>query len=332
MNRNGHGSIVDYWIKVLSEPATRDAEMVSLQTRRRQQVLNSLLTRPFYLPLQFTMLAAGTPAPYTQLTAQLGYDVVITGVRTDSWVDGVAGTFPPAGRQIIVQFTNNNESQTIVRTGGDPTLYLRTDDIAGSTVASGGGQAGVFQLPSPIYLQAGNRIQVDMLKPDTTGANVVSNIVFVGFRVLPKAAAEAVLTPRELTLIDQYIANRETPEMRFLKLGVEFDAATVGSQIKGLTTTKLQEPVILRGIRSTLSQSTIQLGIDGEAAWMPSQVPIWAVTAENDLSTDAYLWFEKGVYLPSQTIINIPLIINGGVDGSNVDTTNGEITFIYQTV
>lgn len=332
MNRNGHGALVDYWIKVLSEPATREMERQSLAARRRQQVLASLLTRPFYLPLEFTLAAAGTPIPYTQLTAQLGYDVVITGVRTDAWVAEDPGVFPAAGRQMVLQFTNNNESQTITRTGGDTTLYLRTDDIAGSTVDSGGGQIGVFQLPQPFYLEAGNRIQVDMFKPDNTGADVVTNVVFVGYRVLSKSVAEGVLTPRELALIDQYISLRETQEMRFLKLGVEFAAAAVGEQIENLTTTKLQEPVILRGIRTTLRQSTIQIGIDGEAAWMPSQTPIWAVMAENDLENDAYLWFEKGVYLPSQTILNIPLIINGGIDGTNIDPTNGEITFIYQTV
>lgn len=332
MNRNGHGALVDYWIKVLSEPETRPAERMSLAMRRKQQVFGSLLTRPFYLPLQFDLAAAGTPIPYTQLTAQLGYDVVLTGVRTDAWVAEDPGVFPAAGRQVVLQFTNNNESQTIVRTGGDTTLYLRTDDFAGSTVDSGGGQLGVFQLPNPIFLEAGNRIQVDMFKPDDTGAAEVVNLVFVGYRVLPKAAAESVITPKEMALIDNYINNRETQEMRFLKLGVEFNSAAVGQQIENLSTTKLQEPVILRGIRSTLRQSTLQLGIDGEAAWMPSQTPIWAVTAENDLETDAYLWFEKGVYLPSQTILNIPLIINGNIDGLNIDPTNGEITFIYQTV
>jgi len=330
MNRNGHGPVVDYWIKVLSEPDpdTRSTQRMSLAAKRKEKVLNSLLTRPFYQPLTFTMNAAGQVQPYNQLMPDLGYDVVITGARCDAWLAGP----PVSGRDIVIQFTNNNESQQIVRTGGDTTLYLTTDDFAGSTIDSGGGQLGVFQFTNPIFLEKGNRISVDMYKTDTTADPETVNLVFIGFRVYKKQAAETVITPQELALIDRYINGRETPEMRFLKLTANFPAAAVGSEIVNLQTVKLAEPVILRGLRTTLRNCTLQIGINGEPEWMPEQTPIWAVMAENDMQVDNYLWFEKGVYLPSMTPINITRMINGNIDQANVDPTTGEITIIYDTV
>lgn len=331
MNRNGHGQLVDYYIKTLSEPDAYPAERAAMKSKRMNKVLASLLTRPFYLPIQFELPAAGQVQPITELTAQLGFDIVITGVRCDVWQAGTPGTTAPSGRDVIVSFTDNNESQSLVRTGGNTTLYLKTDDFAGSTVDAGGGQLGTFQLPNPIYLRKDNRIQVDMFKTDTTGAIEYANIVFIGYRVYPKAAAESVLDARELALINRYIDNTETPVTRWMKVAVPL-VASVGAQATNLVTPRLEYPVIVRGFRTTMRYSTIQLGVDGESSWMPSATPIWALAAENDLQVDDYLWCEKGFYLPSQTIISIPLITNGGCDQSSVDPTDNEFTIIYDTV
>lgn len=321
---NGQRRSVDYWIKVLSEPDKRPALREELAAVRRRRIYDSLLTRPVFVPLTFSMNAAGQVIPYRQITPDLGYDVVITGMRTDCWVG--------SGRDIEMRLTDDEGSQPFVRIGDDTTLYLRTDDIMGCSVDAGGGQVGVFRLPQPVLLNRGNRVAIEMYKTDTTAAAEVVNVVLIGFRVLPRAYAETALDIDEQRLIDSIIARRDVWQTRTQKVAVTYSAATVGIQATNITFPRIEEPILLRGLRTPMRQSTIEIGIEGEANWMPSQVPIWAVAAENDLGSDNYLWFSRPVFVHSQRGVVIPRMINGNIDQSNVDPTTNQITIIYDTV
>lgn len=322
MDFNGQKRIVDYYKKVLSDPASRPAERAKLAEVRRRRIYDSLLTRPVYIPLQFTLNAAGQLTPYRASTPQLGYDVVITGIKTDCW--------PGAGRDIT--FSLSDGSQNIARTGNDDTISLRTDDIAGCTVDAGGGQVGVFYWPQPFPLPSDSRITVEMMKTDTTGADEVVNFVLIGYRVLSGAYAANAISDTTRAQIDQLITFRETPQMRVLKIPVNFAAATVGEVAVDLESPRVEEPLLIRGMRTTLRQSTIELGIEGEANWMPSQTPIWAVADENDQGNGNYIWFSDPIFLNPDGALAIRRAINGNIDQLNVDPTTNQIAVICETV
>lgn len=323
MNWNGQRPIVEYYEKVLSDPSVRAAEREKLAAFRRKRAYDSLLTRPVYLPLQFTMDAAGRVNPYRDTTPQLGYDVVITGIKTDCWIGN--------GRDITFQLSDGSE--TLVRTGNADNLFLRTDDIAGCTVDAGGGQVGVFYLPQPFLLRQDSAILVEMFKTDTTGSTEVANIVLIGYRVLPAAYANVAVDIDERQKIEDIIRLNETPKTRILKIPVAFAAAAVGSQLSALSSPRIQEPILLRGMRTTLRHSTLEIGIEGESDWMTEQVPIWAVADENEQGNDNYIWFSKPIFLHSNNSVVIRRIVNGNIDQANVDaTTGGQISFIYDTI
>src|SRR5690606_14991296 len=110
---------------------------------RLKRVQSALHTRPVFLPLAFEMNAAGQISPYRDTTPSLAYDVIITGIKADN------GT-----RDIVIRRTEDDKPMVYV--GDELNLFLRTDEIAGQGTTTGGGQTGVFYLPKPIILPAGN--------------------------------------------------------------------------------------------------------------------------------------------------------------------------------
>ena len=319
MNRNGHGKYLDHAIAIRQQPENRAKLQSELNNWRRKRLVEAATVRPVFLPLEFTMTAAGQVSPYREYTRSLGYDVLILGVKADVQT-----------REIIVRRTDSEAPLAYV--GDEANLNLRVDDIAGISATVGGGQTGTFYLPAPITLNNGERLSVEMFKTDTTAGVEVANIVFIGVRVYNKAFAEALIDPVESQLIDRYIAARETPTDRFLKVAVAFDSAIAGGEAANIYTPKVEEPLLIKGIRTTLRQSTIELGIEGEPSWTYEGTPIWAVAGEDEMVHENYQWFSKPVYLHSNTIVEIRRIVNS-IDGSLIDAQTGNtITFICETV
>lgn len=319
MNWNGQRENLAHMIAKLQDPAKAGQLQAEFNAKRKARVLAAVNTRPVFLPVAFNMTAAGQTTPYRSITQSLGYDVIITGIKSDTQT-----------RDIIIRRTESE--QPLVYVGDETNLYLRADDIAGVSATVGGGQQGTFYLPAPIRLRAGERITVEMFKTDTTAAVEEANIVFIGVRVFPKAYANDLIGGDEMAKIDRAIALRETPQLRFLKQAVAFDSAIAGGVDRNLYTPQVDEPLLIRGVRTTLRQTLIEVGVQGEPQWTAEATPIWAVAGEDEVGHDNYQWFSRPIYLHSRNSIEIPQLTNS-IDGSLIDAQTGNtITWICETV
>ena len=319
MNWNGQRQYLDHAIKIRTEPQNAVKLQQELDAGRRKRVKESTCTRPVFLPLQFNMNAAGQIGAYRDITDHLAYDVIITGMKTDKQT-----------RDIIIKYTENE--QQLVRIGDNQNLFLRSDNLAGLTTDTGGGQLGVFYLPCPIILKAANRITIEMFKTDTTAAIEQANIVLIGVRVYRQDYTSEILDPLEKALIDKFISLREVPQVRVLKVGFDFPTALAAAEKTNLNTPRVEEPLLVLGMRTTLRRSQIEIGIQGEPSWTVKPTPIWSVACEDEAVHENYLWFSKPVYLHSEEVINIRRVINS-IDGLTLDNQTGnQITFICKTV
>lgn len=319
MNWNGQRDCLEHLIakRIDGEKATKlQSDFNAGRWKRIQSALN---TRPVFIPLEFEMNAVGQISPYRDTTPSLAYDVIITGIKADS-----------STRDIVIRRTEDDKP--IVYVGDELNLFLRIDEIAGQGTTSGGGQTGVFYLPKPIILPAGNRLTIEMYKTDTTGDPEEANIVLVGIRVFNRAYGELLLDSQERTTIDFLIRSREIPRVVFLKHSVEFDSAIAGGLSNNIYTPQVEEPLLIRGVRTTLRHSLITMRIEGEPNWTVEPTPIWGIAAEDDLGHDNYQWFSKPIFLHSKTSIEIERVVNS-IDGNLIDAQTGNsITWICETV
>lgn len=318
MNWNGQRRFLDHIIAKRQDPANASKLQSELDAWRRKRLFDAATARPVFHTVQHSMTAAAQTSPYRDTTESLGYDVIITGVKTDT-----------PTRDIIIRRTEND--LPICYVGDEEDLRLRVDDIAGSSATVGGGQTGTFYLPAPIIVPAGTRLTIEMFKTDVTADVEIANIVLIGVRVFNRAYAEALIDPAERRLADQFIAMREIPRTVFLKQLVEFDSAIAGGEARNLFTPKVEEPLLIRGVRTTLRQSQIEVGVTGEPTWTVEPTPIWGVAGEDELIHDNYQWFSKPIYLHSGDTVEVRRVINS-IDGTLIDPqTDNTITWICET-
>jgi len=329
MHWNGQGKNLDHLIAKRWDPTRAAALQADFNGQRQSRIQKALQTRPVYIPLQFVLPAAGQTSPVRQTTEYLSYDVIITGIRSDSVKDD--GT----NRDLIIERSDN--TRPILAVDYDASLYLTVDEIAGKTTNAGGGKAGVFYLPSPIVLAAGERLTVQMFKTDDTDEDEISNLVFIGLAVYSREYAATMLDPREQAKISELLDYRETPQQRFLKHSFDFDSPDFGRAARNLTTPgNVDEPLLVRGLRTNLANSLITINLLGQPQWTVNPTPIWAIAAESDLNDDQYIWFPRPVYLRSNGSIQIPLITNGtgtpAVPGPLDPQYGNTLTWICETV
>ena len=319
MNWNGQREIVNHLIAKRQDVTNGSKLQSDFNSKRRAKVQSAVSTRPVFMPLEFAMSAAGQVSAYRDTTESVNYDVIITGIKSDVQT-----------RDIIIRRTEDEKPVAYV--GEEQSLFLRTDDIAGVNATVGGGQIGTFYLPSPIILPAGNRMTVEMFKTDTTADPEEANIVLIGFRVFHKAYGLELIDRAENSRIEQLIQMREVPRVVFLKQVVEFDSAAAGGIARNLYTPQVEEPLLIRGVRTTLRHSLIEISIQGEPKWTTKPTPIWAVAGEDEMVHDNYQWFSRPIFLHSKNTIEIERITNS-IDGSLIDPqSTGTITWLCETV
>lgn len=319
MNWNGQREYLENLIRNRYDASTLVANQKDLYTKRWAKIRAGLMTRPVYMPLQFDMTAAAQTSPYRDTTEPQSHDVIIYGIKADV-----------ATRSIIVRRTEDDKPMVYV--GDELNLHLRADELAGQGSTLGGGQLGPFYLTAPLLIKAGSRITVEMFKTDVTAGTEQANIVLIGCRVFEKRFGEMVLDSAERDQIEFLLRAREIPQIKFLKQAVSFDSAIAGGVDRNLFTPQTDEPLLIRGVRSSLRQSTIVMRIQGEPNWTTRPTPCWGIAAEDDLVHENYQWFAKPIYLHSRTSIEIETITNS-IDGTNIDTQTGNtITWLCETV
>lgn len=320
MNWNGQRETLDHLIRNRVNPAKARANQDEFNAKRRSRIDSALHTRPFFVPLTFNMNAAGQVAPYRDVTPQLNFDFIVTGMITDVRT-----------RDIIIRRTE--DEKPLVYVGESTNLYLRSDDLAGLTATNGSGQVGIFYLPKPLMLYRGGRLQLEMYKTDTTADPEEANIVLVGVRVYRKEVGEMAIDDLERERIDFLMKAREAPRIVVIKQPVTFSSAIAGGIAENLLTPEVPEPLLVLGLRTTLRQSLIQgLRLEGEPNWMPEATPIWAVAGEDELGHENYAWFSRPIFLRSKQGIFIERITNS-IDGTKIDDQTGNtLTWICETV
>lgn len=324
MNWNGNRETLNFLIAKRNDPDNATALQAEFNAKRRARINAAITTRPVFLPLEFSLLASAQVSPYRDTTESLDHDVLIIGIKSDR---------PDRFREVIIRRTE--DEKPVAYFGDEVNLNLRIDDIAGIAASNGGGQTGIFYWPQPIILPAGNRMTVEVFKTDADAAEEM-NVVLIGVRTFNKAYGAVLLDKAERERIDMVLATREAPRTVYLKQNIEFSSAVAGGEARNIYTPQVPEPLLVRGIRTTLRQSQLELSINGEPRWMTRLTPIWAVAGEDEMIHDNYHWFAKPIYLHSNTSISIDRIVNS-IDGTLIDpqgTTVGEntITWICDTV
>lgn len=319
MNWNGQRESLNALINNRRTPELSGKLQAEFNAKRRSKIQSAADCRPVYLPLQFNLYAAGQISSYRDMTDGLSYDVIIVGIKADQQI-----------RDIIIRRTE--DEKPIVYVGDEDNLFLRLDEIAGMSATNGGGQIGTFYLPSPILLKANNRITVEMFKTETTGTAEQANIVLIGLRVFNPQYGELLIDAAEKQRIEQILQMREAPRNVFLKTVINFDSAAAGGTARNIYTPQVQEPLLIRGVRTTLRHSSLEVRIQGEPNWTIEPTPCWAIAGEDELGHDNYQWFPKPIFLHSGNTIEVPLVTNS-IDGTNIDDQTGNtITWICDTV
>lgn len=321
MTRNGQGKFLDHSIRLRSEPERAAELQASMNADRRRRIADALNTRPVFLLLDFTLPAAGQVPPIRDTTETFNYDIILSASKSDI-----------QDRNVNIEV--GETGQRLISIGNESNLYMRSDEFSGQ-VPGNGGQTGPFWWPTPLILPSGHRVTGEMYKTDTTAGADEGNIVLIGSRVYPRGLSEALLDPKERDLIERYIAIREVPRWRHLKVAVDFDSAVQGGEDRNIYTPPQEEPMLIHGMRTSLRYSNIELGLQGEATWTVEPTPIWGIAAEDELIHDNFHWFAKPVFLHSNTSVEIRRVVNGlyGHDSSLIDAQTGNtITFICTTV
>lgn len=323
MNWNGQRRWLKHAIDIRHEPARLAELQQTVNADRLRRVADAMKTRPVFLPLTFEMTAAAQTSPYRDTTPSLNYDVLITGVKSDNQT-----------RDIIIKDAASETS--LVRIGDEQDLFLRVDEFSGTSASVGGGHVGVHYFTTPLLLNAGRRLTVEMFKTDATDDAEEANIVLIGVRVYPRVVTADGGLPvdaEERSLITHAAAIREIPQQRYLKLTFDFDSAIAGGEARNIFTPRVEEPMLIRGMCTSLRHSSIELGLQGEANWTTEPVPCWAIAAEDDIGHERYQWFSEPIYLHSNSVLEIRRVVNGINDTGDLDSETGNtITLICETV
>lgn len=297
--------------------AAKNAEaQKGVNAARFARVEKAMYRLPVYLPLSWNLPAAGSFSPIPASTPnKINYDVIIVGAISDSPL-----------REVRFKGSDNEINPSVL--GKSENLRLTLGDIAGTNEQNlGSGYLGISYFTSPYLLPKGSQITLEMFKGDVTPNDEVANLVFIGYRIFSERNAYTGSFDDEIAEIKAWIERREVPRQTFLKQEVIFDA---GGFANDITTPNGQEPLIVRGVRSTLTASLvtdikIRLGMD----WAIGDVPSWAIFCEPN-SNDNYLMFKEPLYLPARA--EIQLSLRNQLPGSAFPDANGSITWLCETV
>lgn len=314
MSYNHNHRNLEHAINLRRNPATAAALQKAFDIKRLARVEKSIATRPVYIPFKVRLDAAGQISPYQVESPDLPYDTIVTGIITDN-----------SSRQLIIR-ESFRDPVPVVIVGRKRNLYLDFSDIAGGTSQAAKGRKGAFYLPSPITIEAGNRLYFDVYKTEATADPELLNFVLIGHRVSRKYSIDDEMK----TLVKQAISRRAYGKTVFLKQQFDFDSAAAGGKAKNVYTEQCDEPLFIRGCRSTLRHSLISIGIEGEPEWTTDDAPIWALAAEDDNEQDSYVWFQRDVFLPAEAVLEMEL---ENSIGGNIDPQfKNQITWICETM
>lgn len=299
----------EHLVDKLNNPNLAQQNQAKYNDERFENVKNALRIRPVFLPVQIEMPAAVQSLPLSGYTTELKYPVIITGAITD-------------GEQKKISFGFNNEYTKPFVSTNQTNTQLTLEAIAGKSLQSAG-RNGIQEF-EPFLLPANETLQVDVYKPVLTAGVEVVTICFVGYRVFSENSVSESLTEKIEKNVRAEIAKRITPQQRFDACAVTF------ADNKATTyTTKVDEPRLIYGFRTTVSDALVTLGFDNNEAFSKDYFPIWALASEVGNNPDNYRFLKRPIFLAAgeQLYFALKDSING-----TVIAQNGQIELFETTV
>jgi hypothetical protein len=291
-----------------------DERQKTVNAGRLVRVEKSFYKLPIYLPMQWTLPAVPPVAPIVETTDnRLDFDVLIVGAIADA-----------PSREF--RFKNSPSEINPSFISRELNINLSLADIAGTIEPFIEGQRGIFYYTSPFILYKGQQLTLEMFKKDATANDVLVNLVWVGYRIFSEKATWLGYESTEATDAKKFIALREVPRQIWLKQEVQFDANGFANDIR---TPDIDEPLLIRGVRSTLNASMIKsLKIQNGLEMVVGEVPSWAVFCEPNPHQNFH-YFRESIFLPRKTALQITL--KNTIDGLTYDPS-GTITWLCETV
>lgn len=267
----------EHLVRKLNKPTLAIKDQQDFNEIRLQNVIEALTVKPVFLPVQIQMPAAVQTLPISGYTTELKYPVVITGAITD-------------GENKKISFGFNLENtKPFVSTNATATK-LTLEAIAGKSLQSAG-RNGIQEF-QPFLLQANDTLKVDVYKPEATNDIEMVTICFVGYRVFSDAFINEVFTPEIEAKVRKEIQLRVTPQQRFDACAVEFS-----DNVATANTTKVDEPRLVYGFRTTVSDAMLVVGFDNNEPFSKDYFPIWAIAAEAGNNPDNYRFLKRPIFL-----------------------------------
>ena len=301
----------DHLTQRLIYPATANVSQAAFDKQRLKAVEDALLLRPHYLPVQHLLPATAQAAPISEVTDDLRFDVVVTGIVTDA-------------ENRTARLYKNRETQSTINYGNQPNLKLSMDAIAGHNVATAG-FAGVQDLEQPFYLSEAEYLTLEIYQETSPGAEERVTTCFNGYRTYTRAHAEAQMSPDVRRAVERAIRSRIAPEVNYDVIKVEFDGA--GNAY--CETPKLDEPSLILGFRSSFSDAMVSLGFSINFNFSRRPFPIWALANEANNSRGVWNRLKSPLFVPPRE--QLGFVLSNTINGS-VFASNGTIEVLRQTV
>ena len=299
----------EHLVNKLNNPNLAQQNQAKYNDERYENIKNSLRICPVFLPVPIEMPAAEQDLPLSGYTTELKYPVIITGAITDGEAKKISFGF---NNEYTKPFVSTNQTNT----------QLSLEAIAGKSLQSAG-RNGIQEF-EPFLLRENETLNVEVYKPVATADIEVVSICFVGYRVFSETTVKERITEKIEANIRAEIAKRITPQQRFDACAVVF------SDSKATTyTTKVDEPRLIYGFRTTVGDALVTLGFDNNEAFSKDYFPIWALAAETGNNPDNYRFLKRPIFLAAgeQLYFSFKDSING-----TVIAQDGQIEIIGTTV
>lgn len=302
-------SAFEHLLDKLNNPSDALKKQGLYNQQRFETVLSGLRVRPAFLPVQIQMPAAVQSLPQSGQTNDLTYDVIITGAISD-------------GEEKKINFGFNDENTKPFVSTGETATQISLEAIAGKSLESAGHNG--IQTFEPFLLRAGDTLNVDIYKPVATAGIETVTICFVGYRVYSEFLVQENFSQQSRENVQKEISKRVNRQQRFDTVKVTFADNRATAQ-----TTKVNEPRLIWGFRTTVKNALITLGFDNNEAFSKDYFPIWALAAESGNNTDNYRYLKRPIFLAANQ--QLYFMLKDSINGSTL-AEDGQIELIETTV
>lgn len=289
-------ALIDLYIAMMRNPPTTNAPGKDLLARVVEQRMarfdKAKITRPFILPA-LQQVAQGN--------AGVNYAAILNNVLNDT----VTAYTPSSSKSLLITGMISNlvgENVRLQDTLGERSwsdFPTPARAISGMSPEATGLNA-YLDIGEPFELRPGNQLALDIVNATPrNGAKVYA--CFEGIKVSELRETGLDRYDENDAAAIQEIRDHIPPRNYDIFLPVPFDG-TANQALRNLKTKSVTLPVLIYGMTTTLKNCLISVMDSNDTAWMPVEVPVWAVAGYNLNRARPFIRFKK------------PYLLNGGVE------------------